>query len=78
MIRRNITYKEKSLILPLYKAIVRPHLAYLTGMESTSQEQRRSHDFGLGGPPGRCHPPGRFRVMSKFGRRGGGRSRNFP
>ena len=28
MIRRNITYKEKSLILSLYKAIVRPHLEY--------------------------------------------------
>ena len=30
MIRRNITYEEKSLIigLPLYKAIVRPHLEY--------------------------------------------------
>ena len=28
MIRRNITYKEKSLIVPLYKAIVRPHLDY--------------------------------------------------
>ena len=26
MIRRNITYKEKSLIIPLYKAIFRPHL----------------------------------------------------
>ena len=26
MIRRNIIYKEKSLIVPLYKAIVRPHL----------------------------------------------------
>ena len=26
MIRRNITHKEKSLIVPLYKAIVRPHL----------------------------------------------------
>ena len=26
MIRRNITYKEKSLIVPLYKAIVRHHL----------------------------------------------------
>ena len=28
MIRRNITYKEKSLIIPLYKAIVIPHLDY--------------------------------------------------
>ena len=28
MIRRNITYKEKSFIVPLYKAIVRPHLEY--------------------------------------------------
>ena len=28
MIRRNITYKEKSLIVPLYKATVRPHLEY--------------------------------------------------
>ena len=30
MIRRNITYrpKENSLIVPLYKAIVRPHLGY--------------------------------------------------
>ena len=27
-IRRNITYKEKELIIPLYKAIVRPHLEY--------------------------------------------------
>ena len=28
MIRRNITYKDKSLIIPLYKAIVRPHVEY--------------------------------------------------
>ena len=28
MIRRNITYKDKSLIVPLYKAIDRPHLEY--------------------------------------------------
>ena len=28
MIRRNITYTENSLIIPLYKAIVRPHLEY--------------------------------------------------
>ena len=26
LIRRNITYKGKKLIIPLYKAIVRPHL----------------------------------------------------
>ena len=28
LIRRIITYKEKKLIIPLYKAIVRPHLEY--------------------------------------------------
>ena len=28
MIRGNLTYKEKGLIVPLYKAIVRPHLEY--------------------------------------------------
>ena len=28
MIRRNITYKEKSFDCTLYKAIVRPHLEY--------------------------------------------------
>ena len=28
MIRRNITYKVNSLSVPLYKAIVRPHLEY--------------------------------------------------
>ena len=28
MIRRNITYTDKSLIVPLYKTIVRPHLEY--------------------------------------------------
>ena len=28
MIRRNITYKDKCLIVPLYKAILRPHLEY--------------------------------------------------
>ena len=28
LIRRNITYKGKKLIIPLYKAIVRPHLGY--------------------------------------------------
>ena len=27
-IRRNITYNEKTLIIPLYKAIVRPYLEY--------------------------------------------------
>ena len=28
MIRTNITYKEKELIVPLFKTIVRPRLAY--------------------------------------------------
>ena len=28
MIRRNITYKEKKMIIPLHNAIVRPHLEY--------------------------------------------------
>ena len=28
MIRRNITYRERKLMVPLYKAIVRPHLDY--------------------------------------------------
>ena len=28
LIRRNIMYKEKQLIIPLYKSIVRPHLEY--------------------------------------------------
>ena len=28
MIRRNITYQDKRLIIPLYKAIVIPHLEY--------------------------------------------------
>ena len=28
LIRKNITYKEKKLIIPLYKAIVSPHLEY--------------------------------------------------
>ena len=28
LIRRSITYKEKQLIVPLYKAIVRTHLEY--------------------------------------------------
>ena len=28
LIRRNVMYKEKKLIIPLCKAIVRPHLEY--------------------------------------------------
>ena len=28
LIRRNLTYKDKKLIIPLHKAIVRPHLEY--------------------------------------------------
>ena len=34
MIRRNITYKEKSLIVPLYKAIVRPHLELIASLSN--------------------------------------------
>ena len=28
LIRRTITYKEKQLIVPLYKTIIKPHLEY--------------------------------------------------
>ena len=28
LIRKNITYKETKLIIPLYKAIVKPHLEH--------------------------------------------------
>ena len=31
LIRRNITYMEKTLIIPLYKALVRPHIAFRHG-----------------------------------------------
>ena len=52
MIRRNISYKEKSLIVPLYKAIVRPHLDYYIqawspyirkDMDMLEQIQRRAN-----------------------------------
>ena len=43
MIRRNITYKEKSLIIPLYKAIVRPHLEY--GIQAWSPYLRKDIDM---------------------------------
>ena len=38
LIRRNIVYKEKELIIQLYKIIVRPHLEYCTSMEAILQE----------------------------------------
>ena len=39
LIRRNIVYKEKELIIPLYKTIVRPHLEYLyASIGAISQE----------------------------------------
>ena len=28
LIKRNITYKDKEIIIPLYKAVVRSHLEY--------------------------------------------------
>ena len=42
MIRRNITYKEKSLIVPLYKAIVRPHLEYC--IQGVGRYERYEYD----------------------------------
>ena len=38
MIKINITYREKNLIIPLYKSIVRPHLEYCI-------QAWRSHKF---------------------------------
>ena len=43
MIRRNITHKEKSLIVPLYKAIVRPHLEYC--IQAWSPYRRKDIDM---------------------------------
>ena len=43
MIRRNITYEDKSLIVPLYKAIVRPHLEYC--IQAWNQNVRRDIDM---------------------------------
>ena len=45
MIRRNITYKEKSLIIPLCKAIVRPHLEYC--IQAWNPHFRKDVDFFL-------------------------------
>ena len=43
MMRINITYKEKSLIVPLYKAIVRPHLEY--SIQAWSPYRRKDIDM---------------------------------
>ena len=43
MIRRNRTYMEKSLIIALYKAIVRPHLAYC--IQAWNQYRRKDVDM---------------------------------
>ena len=45
MIRRNITYKEKSLIIPLYKAIVRPHLEYCNCIQAWNPHLRKDVDM---------------------------------
>ena len=51
LIRRNITYKKKEQIIPLYKAIVRPHLEYCIqawrpyrkkGIDTLERIQRRA------------------------------------
>ena len=41
VIRINITYKEKSLIVPLYKIIVRPHLILYSGLQAWSPYLRK-------------------------------------
>ena len=43
MIRRNITYKDRSLIVPLYKATVRPHLEYC--LQAWSPYFRKDRDM---------------------------------
>ncbi len=53
MSRRNIAYKEKGLIVPLYKAIVSPHLEYSTDMAAQTPYRRK--DTGPRGGGGlRC------------------------
>ena len=41
----NITYKEKSLIIPLYKAIVRPHLEYCRPIQAWNPHLRKDVDM---------------------------------
>ena len=43
MIRRNITYKENGLIVPLYKAIIRPHLE--CGIQAWGPYRRKNIDM---------------------------------
>ena len=45
MIRRNISYKENTLIVPLYKVIVRPHLEYC--IQAWNPHFRKYIDIGL-------------------------------
>ena len=42
LIRRNITYKDKKLIIPLYKAKVRPHLKY--SIQAWRQHRKKDID----------------------------------
>ena len=79
LIRRNITCKEKSLILPLYKAIVRRHLEYciqawnqylrkdIDMLEKYRGEKLNSSGRFRGGPRGPGPPPLRESKKPKKG-----------
>ena len=50
-IRRNIVYKEKELIIPLYKTIVRPHLEYCI----QAMRPYRKKDIEYKGEQSKCY-----------------------
>ena len=62
MIRRNITYREKKLMVPLYKAIVRPHLEYC--IQAWRHHLRKDIDeIGNGTVEGNTNDPGNANTM---------------